>query len=83
MPAILYPLTTEKAVAAIERENSIVLIIDKKATKGLVKQEAEKRFGTKIKGVNVVNCHDGRKKAIIKFTKPGEAADIASKLKII
>ncbi len=80
---ILYPLTTEKAVAAIERNNSIVLVVEKTATKGQIKQDVEKQFNTKVASVNTTSGFNGKKKAIVKFAKAGEAADIASRLKII
>jgi len=83
MGVTLYPLTTEKAVGLIERNNSIVLVVRNEATKAIVKQEIEKQFNTKVSRVNVLVDHQGRKKAIVKFAKKGEAADIASKLKII
>lgn len=83
MAVTLYPLTTEKAVGLIERNNSIVLIVENKATKLQVKQEIEKQFNTKVMRVNVLVDHKGRKKAIVKFSKKGDAGDIASKLKII
>lgn len=83
MAAILYPLTTEKAVSLIERSNCIVLIVDKAASKPAIKQEAERLYGVKVSSVNVVNGFNGRKKAVLKFAKAGAAADIASRLKII
>lgn len=80
---ILNPITTEKATGAIERENKMTFAVDSKATKPDVKKEVEKLFGEKVATVNVVIDPKGVKKAIVRFRKPGAAADVASKLKIV
>lgn len=80
--AILYPVTTEKAIGMIERENKITFIVETKSTKEDVKKEVESRFGVKVEKVNVLNCLNGRKKAIVKLAKEFKADDIAAKLKI-
>lgn len=79
---IQYPLATEKAVSGIETRNEITLVVSMKATKKQVMLEAEKLFGAKVKKVRT-NIYAGRKKAIVKFVKPGTASDVASKLKIV
>jgi len=80
---ILNPITTEKATGAIERENKMTFAVDAKATKPEVKKEVERLFGEKVASVNVVIDPKGVKKAMVKFVKPGAAADVASKLKLI
>jgi len=80
---ILNPITTEKATGAIERENKMTFAVETKATKPGVKKEVEKLFGEKVASVNVLIDAKGTKKAIVKFVKPGAAADVASKLKVI
>ncbi len=80
---ILYPMTTEKAMAGIERENSITFAVEKTATKTEVKAEVEKSFGEKVSKVNTIVTPKGGKKAIVKFHKAGAAADVASKLKVV
>jgi large subunit ribosomal protein L23 len=80
---ILNPIMTEKATGAIERENKITFSVDTKATKPEVKKEVERLFGEKVASVNVVIDPKGVKKAMVKFVKPGAAADVASKLKLI
>lgn len=79
---IQYPLATEKAVSGIETRNEITLVVSMNATKKQVMAEAEKLFSAKVKSVRT-NVYGGRKKAIVKFVKPGTASDVASKLKIM
>jgi len=83
MATILYPLTTEKAVAGIERENKLTFIVEQNASKPQVKNEVEKQFKEKVKKVTTLIALDGRKKAFVRFVKPGAAADVAAKLKIV
>lgn len=83
MAVILYPITSEKAVAGIERENKMTFVIDAKATKKQVKDEVEKNFKEKVSKVTTLVTSDGRKKAIVRFARPSAAPDVASKLKIV
>ena len=83
MNAIITALTTEKAVAAIERENKLVFLVDGKATKSRVKEEVESEYGEKVRKVTTANTPDGRKKAFVAFKREGAAADLAAKLKVI
>ena len=80
---ILYPVMTEKATGGIERENRITFVVELKATKPEVRKEVEKLFGEKVVRVTMLIAADGRKKAMVRFARPGAAADVASKLKII
>ena len=81
-PVIQYPIATEKAVSGIETRNEITLIVSMNATKKQVMLEAEKLFAFKVRKVRTA-IYNGRKKAIVKFVKPGAASDVASKLKIV
>ncbi len=81
--AILYPLTTEKSSALIERENKMTFIVGENDSKAQVKAEVEKSYGERVSTVNTVQLFDGRKKAVVKFAKKGAAADVAAKLKLV
>ncbi|MFH1750538.1 MAG: 50S ribosomal protein L23 [Candidatus Micrarchaeota archaeon] len=81
--AILYALTTEKSAAMIERENKMIFIVERTATKKIVAEETLKNWGEKVKEVHVINGFNGKKKAIVKFERKGAAADVAAKLKLI
>lgn len=81
--AILYALTTEKSAGMIERENKMVFIVERSATKKVVADETLKNWGEKVKEVRIINMMNGKKKAIVKFDRKGAAADVAAKLKLI
>jgi large subunit ribosomal protein L23 len=79
----MFPLTTEKSIAFVERENALAFAIDAKENKTSVKQELEKKYGEKIKSIRVINTPKGGRKVIASFVKKGAAEALASKLKII
>ncbi|MBI3587621.1 50S ribosomal protein L23 [Candidatus Micrarchaeota archaeon] len=80
---ILYALSTERAISSIERRNTLTLVVSRTATKKQIKQEVEKQFNAKVSAVSTLITPTGKKKAFVRFAKAGEAADVASKLKII
>lgn len=78
-----YPYATEKSVALIEKENKIVFIVDRKATKKQIKEAFEKLFEVKVQSVNTMITLKGEKKAFIKLKPEFKASDVAIKLGII
>jgi large subunit ribosomal protein L23 len=80
---IVYPLITEKAVGLIEKENKLVFIVEKKATKHDIKKAVEELYGIKVAAVNTMLSMTGKKKAYVKLKPEYKAADVATKLKII
>ncbi len=83
MTVIIQPLATEKSTRLIESTNTIVLIVDKKATKSQVKSEVEKTFGVKVEKVNILITPIGEKKAYVKLKPEFKAIDVAHKLGIL
>ncbi len=80
--AILYPVTTEKAISMIELENKMLFVVEMKSTKKEIFDEVEKSFGVKVEKVNTLITPKGEKRAYVRL-KPGfKADDIAAKLKI-
>lgn len=79
---LLYPITTEKAIGLIEKENKITFIVEKNATKGEIKKAVESEFGVKVARVNVMITPTGKKKALVKLAPGFKADDVAAKLKI-
>ncbi|MEM4389844.1 MAG: 50S ribosomal protein L23 [Candidatus Micrarchaeia archaeon] len=79
---LLYPITTEKAISLIEKENKIVFIVDARATKADIKKEVERRFGVRVRSVNTLLTPTGKKKAFVRVAEGFKADDIAAKLKI-
>lgn len=80
---IKYPLITEKSVLMVEREGKVTLIVDKNATKPLLKEIISKHFGVKVKKVNILNTPKGEKKAIITFYTIDDALKVATALGVL
>jgi large subunit ribosomal protein L23 len=80
---IEYPLLSEKAVGAIEKENKIVFIVSKNATKPEIKKAVEKMYGVKVASVNTMAGIKGEKKAYVKLKPEFKAVDLATKLRIM
>lgn len=80
---VKYPLITEKSVLMVERENKVTLIVDKKATKPVLKKVISEYFDVKVKKVNIMNTHKGEKKAIITFYTLDDAMKVATSLGIL
>jgi large subunit ribosomal protein L23 len=81
--AIQYPLITEKSVGLIEKENKLVFVVDKDATKHDIKKAVEELYGVKVATVNTLISMKGRKKAYVKLKPEYKASDIATKLKVL
>ena len=79
---LLYPLKTEKATNLREKENKIIFVVDRDATKNQIEKAMEELFGVKIAKVNTTIDMNGRKKAYIKLEPEFSAEELASKLKI-
>jgi len=78
-----YPYLTEKSISLVEKENKIVFIVDRKATKEQIKEAFEKVFDVKIESVNTLISLNGEKKAYIKLKPEYKAGDVAVKLGLI
>ena len=83
MMVIEYPLLSEKAVGAIERENKLVFIVRKDATKQQIKKAVEEMYEVKVASVNTMISMKGVKRAYVKLMPQFKAIDLATKLKII
>jgi len=71
------PLVTEKTFDLIERENKLVLMVERKANKGQIKKAIEKIYDVKVTKVNTLITPKGEKKAFIKLHPNYSAQDIA------
>ncbi|MFP3260337.1 MAG: 50S ribosomal protein L23 [Sulfolobus sp.] len=76
-------LSTEKAIKLIESQNTLVVIVDRNATKKDIKNEIEKTFNVKVRKINTLITPQGEKKAYIKLNSEFKASDIAHKLGIL
>ena len=78
-----YPLATEKAVRAIEAENTLIFAVAKAATKSQIKWAIEKEYKVKVSNVRTLNDMKGVKKAYVKLDPSTLAVDVTSKLGLI
>jgi len=80
---IKFPLSTEKSIRQIEFENKLVFVVDKKATKPMVKKAVEELFKVKVAAVNIHNSIQGQKRAYVKLGPGSVAADVSADLGLI
>ena len=76
---LAYPLLTEKCIAGIERDNKLVFIVNRRASKKQIRWAMEKALGVKVANINTHIDREGRKKALIKLKPEFRAADIATR----
>jgi ribosomal protein uL23 len=80
MNIIKYPLSTEKTLKGLETTNSLVFIVEIKATKTQIKEAIEKLYKVKVVSVNTTIDPQNRKKAYVKFSDDTPALDLATQL---
>lgn len=76
-------LATEKTLSLIEKNNTLVFIVDLKATKGEIREAVEKLFGVKVERVNTLITMKGEKKAYVKLKPEFKASEVATRLGLI
>ena len=80
---LLYPVMTEASLRALERENKLIFVVDRRATKRDVKRAVEELYEVVVDKVNTLITPDGRKKAFVKLHPDYSASDIAVRLGIL
>ena len=80
---ILYPPISEKAIAQIHNNNTIVFIVRPDATKQQIRRAIEDLYNVKVQDVNTLRTRDGRKKAYVRLAEGYSAVDLATKLGVI
>ncbi|MCD6487640.1 MAG: 50S ribosomal protein L23 [Desulfurococcales archaeon] len=80
---LIRPLHTEKAINLIEKENTLVFIVDRKATKHDIKRAIEILFDVKVDMVRTLITPKGGKKAYIKLRPEYKASEVAMHLGLI
>jgi len=78
-----HPLTTESAMKKIEDNNTLVFIVDIKATKKSIKDSVKRLYDVHAEKVNTLIRPDGQKKAYVRLTSDYDALDVANKIGII
>merc|ERR1712151_768313 len=77
------PLTTESAMKKIEDNNTLVFIVDPKATKIQIKRAVKALYNVDIAKCNTLIRPTGDKKAYVKLGGDSDALETASKIGII
>jgi len=80
---LAYPISTEKAVREAEINNTLIFIVDKKATKKQVKWAIEKAFNAKVEDVRTLIDMRGRKKAYIRLKPDTPAVEVTTQLGLV
>jgi large subunit ribosomal protein L23Ae len=78
-----FPLTTESANQKIEENNTLVFIVDARATKVQIKAAVNRMYDIECEKVNTLIRPDGQKKAYVRLTADYDALDVANKIGII
>ena len=77
---VKFPLSTEKAVRAMQSENKLIFVVDRKANKVEIKKAVEELFKVKVVKVNTLVDRQGKKRAYVKLSPESPAIDITTKL---
>ena len=83
MPTIHFPLNTEKSIRMMESQNTLMFVVDRKASKLQIKVAIEEQLGAKVKAVRTNTLLGGEKRAYVRFHTETPAIDIATKLGMI
>ena len=76
---MIRPYVTEKTFDMLEKQNKMVFIVDRKASKRSIRQAVEALYDVKVDSVNTAITLIG-KKAYVRLSKGSSAPDTASKL---
>ena len=80
---IVQPVSSDKNIQKMERENTMTFIVGDRATKGQIKEAFSKLYNVKVRSVNTLNTAKGKKKAYIRLQTDKDALNIASKIGIL
>jgi large subunit ribosomal protein L23 len=83
MNSLVYPLSTEKALNMIDKNNTISYIVDFRSSKPEIKKEFEDTFAVKVASINTETTMKNTKRAYIKLKPEFKASDVARKLKLV
>ena len=78
----LKPITTEKAVMIIEKENTMTFETEKENPRDEIKREIEDLFEVKVENVRTL-VRGNKKRVYVKLKKEFPAIDVATKLGLI
>merc|ERR1719203_1915231 len=74
------PLTTESAMKKIEEINTLVFLVDIRASKQKIKEAVKSMYDVQCAKVNTLIRPDGKKKAYVHLTQDYDALDVANRI---
>ena len=80
---LLQPISSDKNVAKLEKQNTLTFQVNENASKGQIKNAVSKLFKVKVRKVNTLRTSDNKKKAFIRFHGDKDALNIASNIGLL
>ncbi|HLC63478.1 MAG TPA: 50S ribosomal protein L23 [Candidatus Nanoarchaeia archaeon] len=77
---IKHPVSTEKTVRLMEKDNKLVFAVARQSSKQEIKKALEEHLKIKIVKINTLTTSKGIKRAFVKLSKETQAIDIATQL---
>lgn len=77
---IRHPIITEKAMDAMDFENTLTFVVDLGATKPEIAEAVGDRYDVTVENVNTMVTMDGEKKALVRLSEADDAQDVASRI---
>ena len=79
---VIRPLVTEASLEAVDNENKLILLVDRRANKDTIRWAVETLYDVVVVKINTQITPDGRKKAFVRLAPEYSAADVATRLGI-
>ena len=79
---VIRPIVTEASLEAVDNENKLILLVDRKANKDLIRWAVETLYDVVVVKINTQITPDGKKKAYVRLAPEYSASDVATKLGI-
>lgn len=80
---LIQPLSSDKNMAKMENENTLVYLVHPRANKVEIKAAFKKLYQATVRSVNTLIRPDGKKKAFIRLGPGSEALKVATKIGIL
>ena len=77
---ILHPLISEQTVAFMEKNNVLVFVCSRKASKKDIKEAVEKLYEVEVSSVSTTIMGNGKKKAFVRLREEYLADEVATKI---
>ena len=75
-----HPIITEKAMDAMDFENTLTFVVDVQATKPEIADAVAERYDVAVESVNTMVTPQGEKKAMVRLSDADDAQDVASRI---